>query len=254
MFKILLITALIALAANAAPTSLTWEKAWSTFPVSSNGAKCIYSSELSQFSCRGNSTVDFVTCDAVKNLPDVPEIVFGLGRILGDKTKTTTFGLYPKKIVPATNETIYLSRRWELKNEEKVLLSLYHAAANADFGVRVTDEKCYESLVEFLESNAHERVVELDTFEHEVLVEEKVSLIGDVLILEQPTRFRRDAGHRRRNGGGGGGGGMGGGILGGGGNGGGILPLLILSMFMGGGVGPMGAMGPMGGMGMGLGR
>jgi hypothetical protein len=215
MLKFFLLVAVIGLASAAPSAGLSWEKAWSTFPVSSNGTQCIYSTQLSQFSCRGNGAIEFVSCDAVLHLAGVPQRVFGLGRIAdsNEKHDGTTFGLYPKQFQAITNSTIYLNRTWDFaaaaEKREQVFISLYHAEVNGDFGVRVPDIKCYERLVKNINANVLERSVELDSFHHESL--QKVSLIGEVLILEQ-IKVRRF---------------IGGGL-------GGILPAFILLSLLGG--------------------
>jgi hypothetical protein len=189
MLKFLLLIISAAVVVAATPQAFSWEKAWSAVALPSNGSQCIYASEVAQFSCRAVANV-FVTCDAVKNLPGVPDKFFGLGRVAAaaseEAHEATTFGLYPKQLQPITNETIYLNRTWDFVEEsshrdEQVFLSLYHAEVNGDFGIRVPDVKCFKRLIEFLATIESERVVEIDSLDQQ----EKVSLIGEVLILEQ---------------------------------------------------------------------
>lgn len=148
-----------------------------------------------------------ITCDAERDLTNVPHKLFGLGRLPVVKGEEVKFGLFPKVIHP-DNTTAYLEHTWELVNttSKSVPISIHHADHLVDFGIRVPDEKCYQRIVSFLNTIVGEHLVSLDT---ESDVDPVVGLIGEVFIVE-PTQQRRFIGR-----------GFGGGILG---------PLLLLSL------------------------
>lgn len=224
MLKFFLLIAVCGLVQAAPKHGMTWESAWSAIPLPLNGSQCLYVSELSQFSCRGH-TNDFITCDAVKHLPGVPNKLFGLGRVApsSEEHENTVFGLYPKQLQAITNETVYLNNTWEFvdaksQEEKEVCLSVYHAEDHHEefFGIRVPDVKCYQRIVAFLDTITHEEHAEIFNIENEKSTE-KVILIGEVFIVEE-VKVRRGFG-----------GGLGGGGL--------FGSIILLSLLGGGGMG-----------------
>ena len=129
-----------------------------------------------------------ITCDAERDLTNVPHKLFGLGRLPVVKGEEVKFGLFPKVIHP-DNTTAYLEHTWELVNttSKSVPISIHPADHLVDFGIRVPDEKCYQRIVSFLGTIVGEQQVTLDT---ELEVDPVVGLIGEVFIVE-PTQERR---------------------------------------------------------------
>ena len=118
----------------------------------------------------------------------MPHKLFGLGRLPVVKGEEVKFGLFPKVLHP-DNTTAYLDHTWELVNKtsKSIPISFYHADHFIDFGIRVPDVKCYQRIVNFLNTIVGEQQVPLDTV---LEVDPVVGLIGEVFIVE-PTQQRR---------------------------------------------------------------
>ena len=129
-----------------------------------------------------------ITCDAERSLINVPHKLFGLGR-LPVVDGVVKYGLYPKVVLP-DNTTSYLDHTWQVVNsttDAPVPMNVFFGEKVVDFGIRVTDEKCYKRIVSFLDSIVDERKVTLNTVAE---IDPVVSLIGEVFIVE-PTQDRR---------------------------------------------------------------
>jgi len=235
---------------NAAPKSLTVEDAWASVPESVIGSQCMFISHLMKFSCRGiNETI---TCDAVSHLNDLTNLFYGFGRRINEvkgSLEMTKYWMYPKVFNTSNyfNHSIVLN---ESISKSPVNLCLYYSEKFVDFGVRVTDLKCFKSLANYFSSQ--------NQTEHALVESEQgpitasVSLIGEIAVVESSMEKRgRFGGGFGRGFGGGFGGGFGRGFGGGFGRGfggfgfGGLAGLALL----GGGFGPFG----FGGFGPGFG-
>jgi len=166
---------------NAAPTELTVEKAWEQVPPSLNGTQCMFLTLLNKFTCRGDEIIE---CDAVNHLVDVPNKVFGLGRMPAVKGELTKYWMYPR----VENSTFYLNHHLNLNTTNDGNVVLYHGDKFVDIGVRVKDLKCYQRLVNFLDSITVEHEVELDST---LTVKPKISIFSEVLLLDNPKVLRR---------------------------------------------------------------
>jgi len=257
MLKLISLVFLIVGLANAAPRSLTVEQAWSDVPIALNGTQCMYLSNVMKFSCRGlNETI---SCDAQKHLDGISHLLYGFGIDANMKggVDSIRYWMYPKIL----NTTMYLNHSVVLNASNlshdmshDMNMCLYYSDKFVDHGIRITDLKCYQSLVKHFEMIKEEHVAEIES---DLLVKPTVSLIGEIMVLDSSMEKRRGGfgGHGGFGRGGFGGGGFGRGGFGRGGFGGGfgfggLGALALLGGF--GGFGPFG-FGGFGGFGPGFG-
>lgn len=159
---------------------------WETIPVAENASQCIYRPEVRTLACRGVSGL--VECPASVEFGPFQFEVFGLRRnpvkSFVEPVETRVYELYPRKLDNQTYENFtFVSKRVE---SGPVELYLYFAETNTtgQFGVRVTERKCYTRLIDvvFGVSKAH----------HVVRVEggSEIELFGEILIAEKPSNKR----------------------------------------------------------------
>lgn len=177
MLKLALFLALVSVAFAA--DELVWDK----IPGAANSSQCIYRVDTRQISCRGPREV-VVECPAVLETAALGQRryeVFGLCRVEGEvadlKAESRRYWLYPREI----DNTTYLDRRVEVDGKS-VELYLYYGEKTSETGLRVTDLKCYERLVELYTSSV---------INHEVKVLDRtVSLFGEILVADKPAHKR----------------------------------------------------------------
>ena len=183
-----------------------------------------------------------VNCDAQAHLNGVDPLIYGFGIDTIVKDDSIRYWMYPRVL----NTSMYQNHNVVLNETGKPLvnLCLYYSEKFVDHGIRVTDLKCYKSLVKHFEAIKYENVVEIES---DLLVKPSVSLIGEILIVESSMEKRRGGGFGGgfgRGFGRGFGGGFGRGFGGGFGRGfggfgfGGLGTLALLGAF--GGFGPFG--------------
>lgn len=176
-----------------------------------NGSQCIYRPELKTMTCRGS--LGLIECPAASNfsLLDTQKFqVFGIAKIfLDDSEKLTTvekssalrrFWLYPRSLNSSTylNRSIFVEDKWED-------FELYYGENCTAYGIRITDLKCYERLVELFEQTKFEQVAKLGTGLDDLEVDsnataiianatttsgDEIRVFGETLLVEQSAQKR----------------------------------------------------------------
>jgi hypothetical protein len=162
------------------------ELKWDEIPVAGNASQCIYRLDASSLSCR-SANQSVIECPAVVNIPEDTAQrtrVVGIARtekVRDDdvKTEAIRYFLYPRIM---KNET-YLNHKIVVDGKS-VDLFLYYSENSTDIsGVRIIDLKCYRRLVTLFDASA--------LTSHEVTIDEqKVSLLGEILVAES-TQSKR---------------------------------------------------------------
>lgn len=161
----------------------------------SNVTECIYRPEQKVFVCKG--PISMIECPAVANFStlDTKKFeVFGISK-RSDAEKTSAelrhYWLYPRSI----NSTSYLNRSILVEDKWEDFV-LYFGDKFTEFGIRVTDAKCYEKIVQLFDETKFEQVVKLD-LNHGATTE--VHMFAEAMIFEETmtTRARRWIGFNR---------------------------------------------------------
>ena len=127
----------------------------------------------------------------MSHLNDLTNLFYGFGRRINEvkgSLEMTKYWMYPKVFNTSNyfNHSIVLN---ESISKSPVNLCLYYSDEFVDFGVRVTDLKCYQSLVKYfgtLNETDHSFV------ESEMaLTTSTVSLVGEIAVFETTMEKRR---------------------------------------------------------------
>jgi hypothetical protein len=179
MLKLVLCLALVGCALAA--EELSWDK----IPEAGNSTQCIYRPEIRLLACRGVDRTFVVECPAVLELSAINSTrrfeVFGIARVEGKdvEARLVRYNLYPRRI---ENNT-YEDRRIRIDGERVVDLTLFTAEeSGVESGVRVSDVKCYERLVELFRRSTHRQEIRIG--------EEQVNLFGEILVSDKPATKR----------------------------------------------------------------
>jgi hypothetical protein len=163
----------------AAETKFSWENV----PEVVNTSQCVYRSEERLFSCRGPSGI--VDCGAVTEFGALGERrfdVFGLGRWSSEieRVEDIRYWLYPRSVDNTTymNHTIVI-------NGEPIDLFVYYGEKFLFTGIRVTELKCYERLVELFRLSVAEHTPIIGGIERE-----ESRLFGEVLFMDKQLKKR----------------------------------------------------------------
>jgi hypothetical protein len=153
---------------------------------SMNSTQCVYSSKKMELACKGDDDNEIIECSAEAKFGDLSKdlTVFGISRIV-DVSKeisreSVRYWFYPRSIDNAT----YRDHKVLDGSEQKDLV-LYYSEKFIDFGIRVTDEKCYISIVQLFDGATMNHMVSVNGDE-----KEDISLFGEVLIANQETAKR----------------------------------------------------------------
>lgn len=158
---------------------------WETIPVAENASQCIYRPEVRTLACRGVSGL--VECPAVLEFGPFQFEVFGIRRnpvrSVVQPIESRVYELYPRKLDNQTYENFtFVSEQVE----RPVELFLYFSETNStgQFGVRITEGKCFTRLVNV--------VFDVSKANHVVRVLNggEVELFGEILIAEKPANKR----------------------------------------------------------------
>ena len=105
-----------------------------------------------------------------------------MSEVKGEQIK---YWMYPRVF----NTTMYLNHTLLADKDDKLPINvcLYQSDNFVDFGIRIKDVKCYQSLVRILESIKEKHVVDLDS---DLAVKPTVSLISEILIADRPLSPR----------------------------------------------------------------
>ena len=127
----------------------------------------------------------------MSHLNSLPYLFYGFGRRVNEASgnmESTKYWMYPK----VSNTSNYLNHTVVLNetiSKSPVNLFLYNSDKFVDFGVRVTDLKCYQSLVRYFGT--------LNETDHSLVESEMslntttVSLVGEIAVFETTMEKRR---------------------------------------------------------------
>lgn len=128
-------------------------------------------------------------CEAIANVSALGSKMFsiyGIGKLSTEikdmKAESVRFFLYPRNI---DNQT-YFNYSVPIEGSN-VDLVLYYAEKFIDYGLRVTDLKCYERIVDMFSRSIENHVVRLES---DLLVKPEVSLIGEILCNDKTVQKR----------------------------------------------------------------
>ena len=151
-----------------------------------NVTECIYRPVDKILSCRG--LTGEVECPAVCESKGVQQHlykIFGLGYVpeLDDvKAELVRYWLYPRSL---DNMTYY---NHSIITESGVRdIFLYYGDKFVEYGLRVTDLKCYERIVGLIKVSSVEHVVTLDS---ELEIKPTVPLVGEILVFDKEVSKR----------------------------------------------------------------
>jgi len=185
MLKLTLFLALLGLACAA--DDIKWDR----IPVAANSSQCIYRTDTSLLSCRGPGEV-VVECPGVLDSSRFGARridVFGISQIAaaaagGDqKPESVRFALFPRDF----DNTTYLNDSIQVEGGQQVDLRLRFSADNDTAssgvaGIRVSDVKCYQRLVDLFNSSAVDHIVQIGN--------NKVNLLGEILVADKSAQKR----------------------------------------------------------------
>jgi len=159
---------------------------WETIPVAENASQCIYRPEVRTLACRGINGL--VECPAALDFPaGISFEVFGLRnnalKSFVTPVESRVYELYPRKLDNTTygNFTV-------MSGGKPVELYLFFGekTVTGTWGVRVSELKCYNRLVDVVLSASKAR--------HVVRVEDvtatDIELFGEILIADKPSNKR----------------------------------------------------------------
>jgi len=149
-----------------------------------NVTKCVYTPETKMLSCRGLSGE--VECPTIFHTVDeLDSRVFGLGFIpefIEVSSEMVRFWLYPRKLDNIT----YVDHSVVVDGVNKNIV-LYYGDKMVEYGLRVTDLKCYERIVGLIKGSSSGRSV---TLESDLPVKPVVTMIGEVVVMDRAVTKR----------------------------------------------------------------
>jgi len=161
------------------------ELKWDKIPEAANSSQCIYRIDNGMLSCRGPKEL-IIECPAViesSRFSSRKIDVFGISRLPSEedvkiKTEDMKFALYPRDMDNAT----YLDNHVRFEGKDFELFLFFDEKKGEESGLRISELKCYERLIELFRSS---------TMSHEVMVgKENVSLFGEILVADKPAHKR----------------------------------------------------------------
>jgi len=167
--------------------SIPEEFKWENVPTSGNFSQCIYKEDVKIFSCRGVQGI--VECPVVYDVTGLGAAskkmdVFGLGFNTLDtiKPEFTKFWMYPRSMDNTTYENHTV-----MGTDKQIDLVLYYAEKFIDYGFRVTDLKCYTSLVSMFRFSNDTHMVPVES---DLLVRPMIPLFSEVMIIDKEMHKR----------------------------------------------------------------
>jgi hypothetical protein len=149
-----------------------------------NVTKCIFHHRTKTLNCHGFTGE--VECPAIFEVTgDLEARVFGIGfvpELTNVKVEQVRYWLYPRSLDNVT----YVNHTTTVDGVVRDIV-LYYGDKFVEYGIRVTDIKCYQRLVSLVKGSSSGRVV---TLESDLPVKPVVSLIGEVLIYDKEVSKR----------------------------------------------------------------
>ena len=141
---------------------------------------CSFNNATQKLHCKSSSgEVECPTVFEVKE--DFQSKVFGLERIVPElnnqHAESVKYWLYPR----LSDNMTFVNHTTIVDGVSKDLL-LYYSAKFVDFGLRVTQKKCYQRLVTLIKNSPSDHQVNLQT---DLPVKSIVSLIGEISISDK---------------------------------------------------------------------
>lgn len=147
-----------------------------------NVTKCIYTPSTQMISCRGLS--EEIECPVVFHATEeIVSRVFGLGivpELVDVVPEKVRYWLYPRQLDNIT----YVDHSVVVGGVTRPIV-LYYGDEFIEYGLRVTDLKCYQRIVGLIRGSSTEREVILD-----VPTKPVVRIFGEVLVMDKVVSKR----------------------------------------------------------------